>query len=272
MTTLAHAAPFPLPRSRRHAGIALTLLVHAALLLGWQAARRPPAAPVPEAERTTIQWIQLPAPPAPAARQDARRQPARPRAELPPAAITLPHATLAPPPATVPAAPAITLAPVVTPTPSAGPSSGASTAPSAALPADTASPSAPASAPSARALLENARRAAGGIDRALRKENNPYIVAPLDSPQIRMRKGMEAAADMAPNAWYQAPKIEELVNNTGDGARRTRVISGGGTYCITERAPTTSIDMIEKHGKQRITTCPEHESTASTQAWRTARD
>jgi hypothetical protein len=66
--------------------------------------------------------------------------------------------------------------------------------------------------------------------------------------------------------------VAELVNNTGDGARRNRVISGGGTYCVTERAPTTSIDMIEKHGKTRITNCPEHESTANDQEWHTARD
>jgi hypothetical protein len=122
-------------------------------------------------------------------------------------------------------------------------------------------------------MLERARRDVGAIDRALRKENNPYIVAPPDSPQIRLRKGIQAAADMAPNAWYEAPKTAELVNNTGDGARRTRVISGGDTYCITERAPTTSIDMIEKHGKVIAhTSCPSHESTANGQEWRTARD
>jgi hypothetical protein len=114
-------------------------------------------------------------------------------------------------------------------------------------------------------LLEQARRAAGGIDRALRKENNPYIVAPLDSPQIRMRKGIAAAAHMEPG-------MDELVNNTGDGARRTRVVTGGSTYCMTERSPATSIDMIEKHGKWRQTNCPGHESTANGQEWRTARD
>jgi hypothetical protein len=30
--------------------------------------------------------------------------------------------------------------------------------------------------------------------------------------------------------------------------------------------------MIEKHGKWRQTNCPEHESAANGQAWRTARD
>ena len=62
------------------------------------------------------------------------------------------------------------------------------------------------------------------------------------------------------------------MNQTGDGARRTRVITGRGTYCITERSPVTSIDMIEKHGKQRFTNCPQHETPARPQERRTARD
>jgi hypothetical protein len=120
--------------------------------------------------------------------------------------------------------------------------------------------------------MENALRSAGSIDRALRKENQPYITAPLDSPQIRMRNGLGQAHAMAPRRLWEAPKIDELVNNTGDGARRTRVISGNGTYCITERSPTTSIDRIEKHGKLRLTNCPQHEDPAKQQEWRTARD
>lgn len=136
-------------------------------------------------------------------------------------------------------------------------------------------PTAPAeeqAAPAAGAMVENALRSVGDIDRALRKERQPTIVAPPDSPQIRMRDKMELARSLAPPRLWEAPKVEELVNNTGDGARRTRVITGNGTYCITERAPTTSIDMIEKHGKQRFTNCPEHEEPAKRQVWRTARD
>jgi len=30
--------------------------------------------------------------------------------------------------------------------------------------------------------------------------------------------------------------------------------------------------MIGQHGKQRFATCPQHEDTATQQAWRTARD
>lgn len=174
------------------------------------------------------------------------------RAALLSAAVTAAVTT----PVTAPAAAAL-----------AAPATDAAAAPSAA-PTDTA----PLSALPAPGLLERARRTAGAADRALRKENRPYIVAPLDSPLIRMRKGIEAAAALAPNAWYQAPKVEELVNNTGDGARRNRVITGNGTYCITERAPTTSIDMIEKHGKLRLTSCPAHEAPANPQEWRTAQD
>lgn len=120
--------------------------------------------------------------------------------------------------------------------------------------------------------MERARRSAGAVDRAMRKENRPYIVAPLDSPQIRMRHGMERAHDMVPPKLWEAPKVEELVNQTGDGTRRTRVITAGGAYCITERATNTSIDTIERHGKLRLTNCPQHEGTATQQAWRTARD
>jgi hypothetical protein len=156
--------------------------------------------------------------------------------------------------------------PIVAPPAPAAPST--PTAPtSAGVPTQATAP-----ARSAGQIMEQARRDIRGIDKALRKENRPYIVAPLDSPQIRLRKGIELANEMAPNRLWEAPKVEELVNNTGDGARRSRVITGGGTYCVTERATNTSIDMIEKHGKLRITSCPEHEEPAKQQAWRTARD
>jgi hypothetical protein len=238
------------PRDRRHVGIAVTVLVHALLILGWQATRRTPSVE-PDPRRSTVQWIRLPAPVVPTPRREEERvKPVQPHLVPLPGAITL----------TPPALPAAPAAP---------------SAPTASTPAtaDEFAPPAPPAPSTGATLLERARRDAGAVDRALRKENRPYIVAPADSPQIRLRKGIQAAADMAPNAWYEAPKTAELVNNTGDGARRTRVISGGGTYCITERAPTTSIDMIEKHGKViPHTNCPEHESPANGQEWRTARD
>ena len=83
---------------------------------------------------------------------------------------------------------------------------------------------------------------------------------------------MEEAAELAPNAVWQAPKMADLVNQTADGARRTRVITGRGTYCVTDRAPTTNVEMIEMHGKIRLTNCPTPEEPAKRQEWRTARD
>jgi hypothetical protein len=242
---MSAAAPALLPpRDRRHVGIAVTVLVHALLILGWQATRRASTVE-PEPRRSTVQWIRLPAPVVPAPRHEEEHiKPIQPHLVPLPGAITL-----------VPPAPPAASAPA------------ASTDPA----MDALASPAP-SAPSAATLLERARRDVGAVDRVLRKENKAYIVAPPDSPQIRLRKGIQAAADMAPNAWYEAPKTEELVNNTGDGARRTRVGSGDSSYCITERSPATSIDMIEKHGKVRITNCPAHESTANAQEWRTARD
>jgi hypothetical protein len=236
---------------RRLAGAGVTVLIHVALILGWQMARTLPMAQS-EGARSAIQWIRLPAlpphteaaPSAPA--EDTRRGP-RPA----PARSTRPGLT------TIPTAPTSVAA-------SASEAPGPAAAPASSV-------EAPAK-PGAEAIMESARRSAGSIDRGLRKENRPYITAPLDSPQIRMRNGMQQAHDMAPPRLWEAPKIEELVNNTGDGARRTRVITGNGTYCVTERSPATSIDMIEKHGKLRFTSCPQHEQPAKQQEWRTARD
>jgi hypothetical protein len=235
----------PLPE-RRFAGIALTVLVHTALLLGWQLARRPPPEPPADGERSHIQWIRL--------------QPALPQVRRPAPSRAVGSRRPAPERRG--------------PVPSEAPSAALSATPSAAGEVAAAVTPSPAAAVPATGveILQNARRQLGAIDRALRKENRPYIVAPPDSPQIRMRKGIEHAAEMAPNRLWEAPKVEELVNNTGDGARRTRVISGGGTYCVTDRSPATGIDMIEKHGKQRITNCPAHEEAAKPQAWRTAQD
>ena len=125
----------------------------------------------------------------------------------------------------------------------------------------------------ARLSVEQALRDAGAIDRTLRNSSKAYIVAPTKSPHIRMARGFAEAAAIAPGHWWEAPKIVELVNDGGDGARRTRVVTAAGIYCITGRSPATSIDMIEKFGKQRITNCGhEHEQPVNAQEWRTERD
>jgi hypothetical protein len=252
------------PSERRFAAVAATVLVHAALIVVWQAARQ---VPLPDGGEplSFVQWVRLAerVPVAPALEKTADETRRAPVVDGAAARPPLPAQTrrdrtawaserIGERAATVLTAPA---------------ADGLDATPPAATPTVT------APSDSARQILERARRDSGAIDRALRKENSPFIVAPLDSPQIRMRRKIGEAAAVAPNRLWEAPKMEELVNDTGDGARRTRVITGGGTYCVTERSPATSIDMIEKHGKRRITNCGQgHEQPASAQEWRTARD
>jgi len=229
-------------RNERLGAVAATVALHLALILAWQAAGKLP--PMPQAgSDEAMQWLSLPAlaprseTPMPEPEKKVRRQnvpaPVRAHRSEPVPAPMVPDAPAPTPPAVDEQATAM---------------------------------------PGAADILANARRSVGEIDRALRKENRPLIVAPPDSAHIRMREGMERARAMAPPRMWEAPKVEELVNNTGDGARRTRVVSGRRTYCITERAPTTNIEMIEMHGKQRFTNCPTHEEPAKQQVWRTARD
>ena len=238
---------------RRFAALALTALVHVLLLFAWQTTRRLPAL---DAQRDTrrIQWITLPPLVRPERRTVTPEQAPERATGRTPAYAPVPVHT-----APAPAAPAITLI---------APEAPASNGQAAASPAAAAPPPAAADG----SLVQRSLHDAGSVARALRKENKPYIVAPPDSPQIRMRKGMEEAHALAPPAFWEAPKIDELVNNTGDGARHTRVITGGGTYCITTRSPASGIDTMETLGKERVTSCPAHESPASNQEWKTARD
>lgn len=224
------------PNSRL-AGLALTLPFHAALVAAWQQARKM-RLPV-QGEANFVQWVRV-----------QPRPPEAPAVETGAANDERPIASSAPPAPAREAIASSAPADVVTATAAAQPPAG-----------------------TARQMLEQAMRDAGAIDRAVRKDSKPTIVAPPDSPQIRMANKFRQAAALTPNKWYEAPKIVELVNDGGDGARRFRVLSALGIYCITERSPATSIDMIEKHGKQPITNCGhEHEQPANPQEWRTSRD
>ena len=225
----------------RSAGLAAMLLVHGLLILAWQLARTLPA-PV-AGDDAAMLWLRVPVPvprmvDVPPVRREAA---ATPRSSAP----------LRPMPAAQAETPAPQQQAAVAPVHEA-----------------LAEPVIPSTA----AIMDSARRSIGDIDRALRKERQPLIVLPPDSPQIRLRRGIEHAREMAPPRLWEAPRVVELVNNTGDGARRTRVITGNGTYCLTDRAPTTNVEMIEMHGKQRFTTCPKDEEPARQQEWRTARD
>jgi hypothetical protein len=245
---------------RRFAAIVATVLAHTVMIVVWLATRQ---TPLPDSvERHAVQWVQLPArgPGARAPDRSANDQPRVPVADGTGAPAPVPrHPRLewtAPRPARIDEPDAATMSP------------------STASGLDAATPQRDDPAVSSRHILDQAKRAAGAIDRALRKENNAYIVAPPDSPQIRMRRKIEEAAALAPKHFWEAPKIEEVVNDSGDGTRRTRVTTGGRTYCITERSFATSIDMTEKHGKQMMTDCSRdnEKKVGDTQEWRTARD
>lgn len=228
----------------RSAGLVATLLVHALLILAWQMARTLPA-PV-AGDDAAMLWLRVPAPvPHMIVVQPIQREVA---------ATPKPSMPLRPVPAVQAETPIQIPAPVTAPAADAPP-----------VPVESATPS-------TAAIMDSARRSIGDIDRALRKERQPTIVLPPDSPQLRLRRGIEHAREMAPPRLWEAPRVVELVNNTGDGARRTRVITGDRTYCLTDRAPTTNVEMIEMHGKQRFTTCPKDEEPARQQEWRTARD
>lgn len=244
--------------------IALTTLLHAGLLLAWLAAR---AVQLPDdgGPSSFIQWVRLPAGVPFTSRRTEADIEVRPplvtkgRAVLPRTAVDAhpdrPRQTLGRSEEMAPPMPSASRSESLDTTfPAVG---------SAGLP----------SKERIREILEHAGRDAGVIARTMRKETNPFIVAPPDSPQIRMQKKFDEAAALAPNRLWEAPKMVELVNDSGDGARRTRVITAAGIYCITERSPATSIDIIEKSGKLRITNCGhEHEQSVNAQDWRTARD
>ena len=193
-TRSACTAPSTASRPTAARASCSTVLVHAALIVGPQMARRLPPLPA-TTDRPGIQWIWLPAPrataprhaptptptPAPShARERERAGPvrARPRSLLP-AALPSPSPSSA--------------LPVASPVPAPSPATVPAAPPAAASAATSTSAPAPAAVRSAGQILEQARRDIGKIDKALRKENLPTITAPPDSPQIRLRKGVELA-------------------------------------------------------------------------------
>jgi len=240
--------------ARRPAGLALTVLVHVALIAGWQMSRHAPPAAGPEPVRARIQWIRLP-PPVTALPKPAPRPAPKPARGRPPAAST--------PVRAAPQAPAAAADATQAPATATSPAPQAASATQQEIAPATA-PAAAADKPSAQDILQRAKREAGAVDRALRKENYPYIVAPLDSPTIRMRNKMQAAHSAV------APGVEELGNDSG--APVTRVRGALGTYCLTARSPADGIDAFERKGGIRRTGCPNESSQGGSRGYRTARD
>lgn len=217
-------------RSSHLLPFALTAAVHLALVLVWQLARQP--APAEEHEREAMQWIWL--------QQAPRDQPSA--------------APIQRPSKPAPARPAVTAPP-----PAAG-------KPAEAVPASDTTVS-----QTTRLIdqLAQAKAGLGRIDAEIANERRGLISAPKDSPQLRMHRKMAEAAELAPNKWYQAPKVTEIIDPGGYGRRRYKVISGLGTYCITvesNHAPD-GLDTMKNGIRPKTTTCPKYEQPATRQEW-----
>lgn len=224
-------------QARSLTGIGISLAVHALLIGAWQLSRT--VQPPDDGAAQRVQFLRLLPAPAPA--------PDRPASAPAPAPATRPRAAPArTQPAEPPPAPAETIA----------------------LPAPQTA-EAPA-APSARDMLRDAKAAVGAIDRALRKENpGRGIHAPVETAQMKLERGIEHAAEMAPNKWYEAPKTQEILDPGGYGRKRYRVITAKGTYCLTYESNhgPDGRDTMRDGIPPKMTNCPPHEEPAKAQKW-----
>ena len=210
--------------------LTVTALLHLLLVLLWLQARTPPAADF-TARGASILWL-LAEPPPPL--------PSAPRTLPPPA----PKMVLRQAPAVVVPAPVVVV------------EAAAATAPS---------------APTTAEILEQAKRNIGQFDQTLSKERGDKLIhapRPL-TKQERLAQGIEEANAAAPNKWYQAPKVTEIVDPGGYGRRRYRVVGALGTYCITvesNHAPD-GLDTMKNGSQQKRTTCDEKEQSLTHQKW-----
>ncbi|UOD30377.1 hypothetical protein INH39_01050 [Massilia violaceinigra] len=230
----------PPAAKRRYAAIALTLLAHALLVLGWQYARRLP--PVDNDPGHSMQWVKIMPPMATAPPPKPVSQPvARPAARAD-----------APAARPVPATPAAPVAPISE------------------APPDTIVQDAPPVAPNAAEIMRQARRSIGKIDQDLRKAHpGQPISAPVSNGATRLAQGLQAAADAAPNRWYEAPKVTEIIDPGQYDRRRYRVVGADGTYCITvesNHAPD-GLDISSKGIQHKKTNCEKNEQAATKQKW-----
>jgi hypothetical protein len=237
---------FSLPADRRLPALAATLAVHLAFLLIWRLAQ-----PLPEAEprSESMQWLRLlPLPRAAPPRADA--------AETPPPK-TERHGT-APRPGP---RPRVDVEVAATP---AAPSSPAVRSELDEMPAP-----APVQG-NGETLMERARREVGAVDRTLTKARHRNLIsAPVVTAHMRMQKGMELAYDLAPPGLFEKAKITEIIDPGGYGRRRYRVVTHGGTFCMTyesNHAPD-GIDTMKNGIKPKITNCDADEQPATEQKW-----
>lgn len=238
--------PTTFPPRARLSGVAATIALHLVLVGCWLLARAP-ALPDDSAPRVAIQWVNIrpyvpvaTKPPAPATPPvlTSKPVPKRAAAVAPPEAVNTTPIELAPPVA--PAEPALEPAPA-------------------------------AAGPTAHDMLQQARRDVGKIDKDLKKEYpERFIKAPIDTATRRLVKGIALAHEMAPPKWYQPAKIQELIDPAGVGRKRYRVITSGGTYCLTYESAHSmngSDPFTRTTNRPKKTNCPTDEEPAKAQEW-----
>lgn len=239
-----------LRHDQRFTGLAATLALHLLVLASWYLNKA--TVDTVDEHQKTIQWVNI---------TPTRRVEPTPQAPKPPEPSKPPERAAAAPPRTAaeqaPKPPvAITQLEAIAP-----PAPEASPAPLAQATQDT---------PSVADMLQRARKDIGKIDKDLRKEfPGARIKAPKDSPQLRLARGIEHAAEMAPPRWYEPAKIKEIIDPGPYGRRRYRVVTAFGTYCATyesNRSPDGR-DVMQKGPTPKLTNCPEHEQPATTQKY-----
>ncbi|MGZ8290950.1 MAG: hypothetical protein ACXW2U_18150 [Telluria sp.] len=231
---------FPLTTKRRRVqAVGLTFAIHLTLFYGWRMSIQSPPRDMGSAVER-IQWLLVPPPEAKA----TAVQPGKPRA--------------APAPVRTRAA-----------VPRSRPIQAIQAIPEA-VPSDPFAEAPPSPAVATQSLAERARSSVGAIDKALRKANpDKFIRAPVITAHMRMQRGIQEANELAPNRWYQAPKVTEMIDPGGYGRKRYRVVGANGTYCVTyetNHAPD-GIDSMQHGIKPKITTCPKGEQAATQQDW-----
>ncbi|NHZ35573.1 hypothetical protein [Massilia rubra] len=217
--------------------IGVVIALHAALLLAWRHAREK-APGHDEDSGPRIQWIDTIAP-----RAAERAPPTRP---APPAgASSAPVRATRPrrdPPLTAPAPPATAVS---------VPAAPASETPAMTVvpPDPFAEPAAPAPSHSADAIRKRAFADLGKIDKDLRKASLNKFVVPDDSPQQRLIAGIQSARRNP--TLFEKAEIEEITTgNSDNGARKYKIKTGLGTYCVTYPS------INDPNGKKKYELCP----------------
>ncbi len=237
--------PTTSPQQARLSGIAATIALHVALVALWLL-QSTPARLDDGVPRVALQWVDI-----------------RPDVHV----VTKPLPQAAPPLRLVKPAPkrAAVIAPPLAsqPVPAEIPPREPAEPAPVPLPAAT--------GPTVHDMLQQARRDVGQIDKDLKKQFPERLIkAPIDTATKRLVKGIALAHDLAPPKWYQPAKMEELIDPGGVGRKRYRVITSGGTYCLTYESAHSmngTDPFTRTTNRPKKTNCPADEEPAKAQAW-----